>query len=328
MTTELAPSSTKQVPAAGPRRVDPLAIARRNGLILFFIVLIAVFAAIRPEFVSEANVKNILQSASIVGILACGQTIVLLTGGFDLSIARTAVMGGMIVMAAVGLGPVLAVVLAIVVTAVIGLTNGSLIAKAQVNPFVVTLGMYTILGSVALLVNNGGSLNDTPDWLVALTDWKVFGLSSTFVWFAGLALITHALMAYTRFGRHIYAVGGNREAARLSGIRADRTIIWAYVLASALAGIAGILLTSRLHTASPVALPGAELDAIAAVIIGGTRMTGGFGSIPRTILGVLVLASLSSGMVILGVESYWQGVVKGAIIIAAVAFDVLFKDRR
>lgn len=328
MTTETAPSSTTPAPAVGRRKVDPLAIARRNGLILFFIVLIAVFAAIRPEFVSEANVKNILQSASIIGILACGQTIVLLTGGFDLSIARTAVMGGMIVMAAVSLGPVLAVVLAIGVTAAIGLTNGSLIAKAQVNPFVVTLGMYTILGSVALLVNNGGSLNDTPDWLVALTDWKVFGLSSTFVWFAVLALITHALMAYTRFGRHIYAVGGNREAARLSGIRADRTIIWAYVLASALAGIAGILLTSRLHTASPVALPGAELDAIAAVIIGGTRMTGGFGSIPRTILGVLVLASLSSGMVILGVESYWQGVVKGAIIIAAVAFDVLFKDRR
>lgn len=330
MSSPLVPAAEAASPASvtSPRRFDVGGMLRRNGLLIFFAVLIVAFALIRPEFISEANVKNILQSSAIIGILACGQTIVLLTGGFDLSVARAAVISGMVVMLVAPQGPLVALLAALVAAVLIGSLNGTLIAKAQVNPFVVTLGMYTILGSVALLINEGGSISGAPTWLTGLTQGGVFGLSSSFIWFAGIALVTHCVLAYTRFGRHVYAVGGNREAARLSGIRADRVIILCYVLCSLLAGIAGVLLTARLQTASPVALPGAELDAIAAVIIGGTRMTGGFGSIPRTIVGVLILSSLSSGMVLLGVESYWQGVVKGAIIIAAVAFDVLFKPRR
>ncbi|MFZ8758794.1 ABC transporter permease [Microbacterium sp. HMH0099] len=315
-------------PASRFSRAALLGVLRRNGLLIFFAVLILVFAVMRPEFLSEANIRNILQASSIIGILACGQTIVLLMAGFDISIGRTAVIAGLVVMATAPLGPAAAILITLAITALIGLVNGSLIAKASVNPFVVTLGMFTILGSMALLINNGASISGAPTWLSGLTQGGLFGISSSFFWFAGIAILTHCLLAYTRFGRHVYAVGGNKEAARLSGIRADRVMITGYVLCSLLAAIAGILLTARLNTASPVALPGAELDAIAAVIIGGTRMTGGFGSIPRTIVGVLVLSSLSSGLVILGVESYWQGVVKGAIIIAAVAFDVLFRPRR
>ena len=300
---------------------------RQSGLLVFFTLLVVVFAVLRPEFLSEANIKNILQSAAIVGILACGQTVVMLTGGFDLSIARNAVVAGLVVALAAPSGP-LAMLLALVVATGIGLVNGTLVAKGRVNPFIVTLGSFTILGSVALLVNNGQSVSNLPSWLTGLTSWNVGGFSSVVFWFLGAALVVHLVLSFTRFGRHVYAVGGNLEAARLSGIRTDRVLVVVYVVAGLLAGLAGILLTSRLGTASPSALPGVELDAIAAVIIGGTRMSGGFGSIPRTLIGVFILTSLTSALVILQVATYWQGVLKGAIIVIAVAVDVAFNRRR
>lgn len=324
-TTTLAPAGTEARPEAWRSRAAR--IMKQSGLLIFFTVLVAVFAILRPEFLSEANVKNILQSAAIVGILACGQTIVMLTGGFDLSIARNAVVAGLVVGLAAESGPV-AMFLALAVAAGIGLVNGTLIARGRVNPFIVTLGTFTILGSVALLVNNGQSVSGLDGWLKNLTSWTVGGFSSVVFWFLAAALVMHVVLAYTRFGRHIYAVGGNLEAARLSGIRSDRVLIAAYVVAGLMAGLAGILLTSRLGTASPAALPGVELDAIAAVIIGGTRMSGGFGSIPRTLVGVFILTSLTSALVILQVATYWQGVLKGAIIIIAVAVDVAFNRRR
>lgn len=326
-------------PAVAPERsreparslVSREALTRRikqSGLLVFFTLLVVIFAIVRPEFLSEANIKNILQSAAIVGILACGQTIVMLTGGFDLSVARNAVVGGLVVaLLASSAGP-FAMVAALGVSALVGALNGTLIAKGRVNPFIVTLGTYTILGSVALLVNNGQSVSGVEPWLKSLTAWNVGGFSSVVFWFLLVVVGAHVLLTYTRFGRHVYAVGGNLEASRLSGIRSDRVLMVAYALAGLLAGLAGILLTSRLGTASPAALPGVELDAIAAVIIGGTRMSGGFGSIPRTLVGVLILTSLTSALVILQVATYWQGVLKGAIIIIAVAVDVAFSRRR
>lgn len=324
-TTALRPEARAAAPGRFSR-ASVVSVLRSNGLLVFFLLLIVAFAVMKPQFVSEANLRNILSSASILGILAIGQTVVMLTGGFDLAVARTAVIAGMVAALVAPAGPV-AVLAGLAAAALVGLVNGTLIARAKVNPFVVTLGMFTMLGSFALLVNNGGSLNDVPSWMVSLTSGGVFGLSGVTVWFLAAAVVAHLVLTYTRFGRQIFAIGGNFEAARLAGIKADRTLVSAYVACATLAGLAGVLLTSRLQTASPVALPGMELDAIAAVIIGGTRMSGGFGSVPRTIVGVLVLTSLTSGLVILGVAAYWQGVLKGAVIIAAVAVDVLFAKR-
>lgn len=329
MTTTMVPPAPHRAsvePAV--RREILLRRLRQSGLLVFFTLLVAVFAVLRPEFLSEANVKNILQSAAIVGILACGQTIVMLTGGFDLSVARNAVVAGLVVALLAGSAGPLALVAALVVSGGVGLVNGTLIAKGRVNPFIVTLGSYTILGSLALLVNNGQSVSGLGGWLKSLTEWSLGGFSSLVFWFLGIVAVMHVLLTYTRFGRHVYAVGGNPEAARLSGVRSDRVLMISYVIAGLLAGVAGILLTSRLGTASPSALPGVELDAIAAVIIGGTRMSGGFGSVPRTLVGVLILTSLTSALVILQVATYWQGVLKGAIIIIAVAVDVAFSRRR
>ncbi len=309
-------------------RAGWMTLLRANGLIIFFVLLIIVFSLIRPEFASTANLRNILLSASVMGILAIGQTLVVLTGGFDLGVARAAALAGMVVLLTSHFGPVGAVLGTFVVVGLVGLVNGLLVAKGKVAPFVVTLGMYTILGSLTLLVNDGGSLNDETSWLKPLTSFSLFSLSGSTWWFLGIAVIFQLVLSHTRYGRQIYAVGGNYEAARLAGIRADRVVVSAYVLCALLAGVAGILLTSRLHMASPVALPGVELDAMAAVIIGGTRMRGGFGSVWRTVVGVLVLYSLTSGLVLLGVAAYWQGVLKGTVIIVAVLVDVVFNKKR
>lgn len=307
-------------------RIKP--ILRRNGLIIFLALLLVLFTIMRPEFLSQANIRNILLSASVIGILAVGQTIVMLTGGFDLSVAKIAIVAGIVVALVAPMGPLLAITSAIAAAMLVGLVNGTLIAKARVNPFVVTLGMFTILISVALLLNNGASVTRLPEWLDALLAWNVGWVPGIVIWFVIVALAAHVLLSYTKFGRHIYAVGGNVEASRLAGINVDRVLTAAYILCAVCAGIAGILLTARLGTASPVALPGAELDAIAAVIIGGTLLGGGFGSIPRTIIGVVILSALSSGLILLGVASYWQGFFKGVIIILAVAVDVIFNSRR
>lgn len=331
MTLTTAPATGPGAPpvatTARRPRIAVRPLLQRNGLLLFLVLLLLIFTAVRPEFLSQANIRNIFLSASVVGILAVGQTIVMLTGGFDLSVAKTAVFAGMVVALAAGAGPV-AILLAVVAAALVGLVNGTLISRARVNPFVVTLGMFTILTSVALLVNDGGSVGGLPTWLAGVTSWNIVGVPGIVFWFLTVAVLTHVLLAHTRFGRHVYAVGGNPEASRLAGIKVNRVLTLVYVLCSIAAGISGVLLTARLGTASPVALPAAELDAIAAVIIGGTRLAGGFGSVPRTVLGVIVLSALSSGMILLGISTYWQGLFKGAIIILAVGVDVLVSAKR
>lgn len=320
--------STKAETAVPKRSLSKLGpMLRRNGLLIFFAFLLVVFTIARPEFLSQANIRNILLSSSVIGILALGQTVVILTGGFDIGIAKTAVLAGMVVALTAGMGPI-ALLIGILATIVVGLVNGILISRTKVNPFIVTLGMYTILTSVALLVNNGGSIINLPPWLLGVVDWQFLGMPGIVWWFGIIAVVTHVALAYTRWGGHIYAVGGNEEAARLAGIKSSNVLASAYVVAAVIGGFAGVMLTSRLGTASPVALPGAELDSIAAVVIGGTKLSGGFGSIPRTIVGILILMALQSGLVLMGVNPYYQGMFKGAILILAVAVDVIFGKKK
>lgn len=328
-TTPVTPDASASKPARpeSSRWQKAVPILKRNGLLIFFAFLLVVFTIARPEFLSQANIRNILLSASVIGVLAIGQTVVMLTGGFDIGVAKTAVVASMVVAYAAGLGPI-AIVVAVAAVLLVGLVNGTLISRAKVNPFVVTLGMYTILTSVALLINDGGSFSNLPSWLLGLVDWQFLGLNGIIYWFIIIAIVTHIALAYTRWGGHIYAVGGNAEAARLAGIKAKNVLASAYIVCAAIAGLAGIMLTSRLQTASPVALPGAELDSIAAVVIGGTKLSGGFGSIPRTIVGVLILMALQSGLVLMGVNPYYQGMFKGAILILAVAVDVIFSKKK
>lgn len=301
---------------------------QRNGIPIIFILLVVVFATLKPQFVDPANLASIVRGASVIGIIAVGMTLVMVGGGFDLSVARVAALSGVVVGTLNQSGPLLAIGGTLLVAVGIGLTNGILVSKAKVNPFVVTLGMMSIAASLSLVAAGGETKRDFAPWLNELAAGDVGPIPKVTIYFLIASVVCHVLLAHTRYGRYIYAAGGNPEAARLAGIRVDRVIASTYVLVAVLSAIAGIVLVSRLQSATSDILLGGELDAIAAVIIGGTRLGGGVGSVPRTVLGVLILSMLSNALVLFGVDPFWQGALKGSIIIAAVALDALTSRRR
>ncbi|MBV9250133.1 MAG: ABC transporter permease, partial [Acetobacteraceae bacterium] len=238
--------------------------------------------------------------------------------------ARVAALCGIVVAQLSGDGPIVTILAMLGVSIAIGLINGTLIAKAKVNPFVVTLGMLSIAYSLTLLVSGGRVIRNHDPWLASVAQGDIGPIPKAVVLFLLVATLVHFLLSRTQFGRHVYAVGGNFEASRLAGIRVDRLLIVCYVLVAACSGLAGMVLTSRLNSASPLALPSGELDAIAAVIIGGTRLGGGEGSVlPGTLIGVLILAAMDNGLILLGIDPDWQGLMKGSVIILAVGFDIL-----
>jgi inositol transport system permease protein len=296
---------------------------RRNGLALFFLAMVGVVALIRPDFVSVENFVSILRGQSIIGIIACGMAIVMISGGFDLSVARVAALAGVIVGTIHHLGPVPAIAITLSVAALIGLINGTLITRARVNPFVVTLGMFTIASSLTLVASGGETRREFEPWLLSISDGNIGPVPSVIVYFLAVAIFCHILLSRTRFGRYVYAVGGSMQASRLAGVPTARVVTASYVLVSLSAGIAGIVMASYLRSATPGALAGGELDAIAAVILGGVRLGGGYGTIPRTVLGVLILGAIGNALIFLGVDPFWQGFVKGSVIIVAVAIDAL-----
>lgn len=301
---------------------------QRNGIPIIFILLVVVFATLKPQFVDPANLASIVRGASVIGIIAVGMTLVMVGGGFDLSVARVAALSGVVVGTLNQSGPLLAIGGTLLVAVGIGLTNGILVSKAKVNPFVVTLGMMSIAASLSLVAAGGETKRDFAPWLNELAAGDVGPIPKVTIYFLIASVVCHVLLAHTRYGRYIYAAGGNPEAARLAGIRVDRVIASTYVLVAVLSAIAGIVLVSRLQSATSDILLGGELDAIAAVIIGGTRLGGGVGSVPRTVLGVLILSMLSNALVLFGVDAFWQGALKGSIIIAAVALDAATSRRR
>lgn len=328
MTATTTAGFPSENPNSGLRRIVAKINPQRNGIPIIFILLVVVFALLRPEFVSPANLVSIVRGASVIGIIAVGMTLVMVGGGFDLSVARVAALSGVIVGSLNQSGPLLAIGGTLLVAVGIGLTNGILVTKARVNPFVVTLGMMSIAASLSLVVAGGETKRDFDPWLNELAAGDIGPIPKVAIYFLVAAIVCHVLLAHTRFGRYIYASGGNPEAARLAGIRVDRVIASTYVLVAVLSAVAGIVLVSRLQSATSEILLGGELDAIAAVIIGGTRLGGGVGSVPRTVLGVFILSMLSNALVLFGVDAFWQGTLKGSVIIAAVAFDALSARRR
>ncbi|MDB9510442.1 ribose ABC transporter permease [Kamptonema animale CS-326] len=295
------------------------------GILPILIVICIVFSLVTPNFLSLGNLINVIRQASINIVLATGMTFVILTGGIDLSVGSilgvTAVVG-VLVSLLPGLGW-FAVPAALLAGIGLGLLNGSLIAYLGLPPFIVTLGSYTALRGVAYLVANGTTvinrnlnfawignnyLGPIP-WLVIIAFLAV--LASWFV------------LRRTVLGRHIYAVGGNSRAARLTGIKVNRVLLFVYGVSGLLSGLGGIMSASRLYSATGMLGQGYELDAIAAVILGGTSFTGGIGTIWGTLLGALIIALLNNGLTLMNVSFFWQLVVKGLVIIIAVTIDKL-----
>ena len=293
------------------------------GILPILVAICVIFSLVTPNFLSLGNLINVIRQASINIVLATGMTFVILTGGIDLSVGSilgvTAVVG-VLVSLVPGLGW-FAVPAALIAGVFLGLLNGSLVAYLGLPPFIVTLGSYTALRGVAYLVANGTTVinrNLNFAWVgnnyVGPIPWLVI--------IAFLAVLASwFVLRRTVLGRHIYAVGGNIRAARLTGIKVSRVLLFVYGVSGLLSGLGGIMSASRLYSATGMLGQGYELDAIAAVILGGTSFTGGIGTIWGTLLGALIIALLNNGLTLMNVSFFWQLVVKGLVIIIAVTID-------
>lgn len=290
-----------------------------------FFVLCIIFSVVSEEFLSLTNISNIIRQVSINGILAVGMTFVILTGGIDLSVGSVMALTGTIMagmMINVGLSPLAAVLVGIILGAVIGYINGAFTAYARIPAIIVTLAMMEIARGAALLYTGGYPLSGLPASYSFIGQGYLFGvIPMPAVIMIIVFVVAYIILNHLPLGRYIYAIGGNEEAVRLSGIKVKRIKASVYLISGITAGIAGAIMSSRLSSGQPMAGEGYELDAIAAVVLGGTSIAGGRGHIFGTLLGALLLGVLSNGLNLLGVSPYVQRVLKGAIIIGAIYYS-------
>ena len=291
------------------------------------LVLILVVSILSPSFLTANNILNVLRQTSINGVIAAGMTFVILTGGIDLSVGSILGFSGAIAASLVvsGQNIVLAVIAAIAVGAGIGFINGLVISKGKLQPFIATLASMTILRGATLVFTDGKPITTgTTEGALAfgkIGGGSILGIPTPALMMIIAFLVCAYILNQTRMGRYTYALGGNEEATKLSGLNTDKIKIFAYTMSGVLAAIAGIIITSRLFSAQPTAGDGYELDAIAAVVLGGTSLSGGKGKITGTIIGVLIIGILSNALNLLDVSSYYQKIAKGIVILIAVLAD-------
>ena len=306
------------------KRAGRYAFLRKFGMLAAFILICLLLSLTTPNFFSLQNMTIVLRQVSINGILAIGVTFVIIAGGIDLSLGSVVALAG--VAAALFAHPgeyalLVPIMMAIGVGLLIGSLNGLAVTKGKVAPFIVTLGMMTIARGLALVVSDGRPVTNLSDSFNAIGGGNVWGVPIPILIFIGVILLSSFLLNQTRIGRYMYAVGGNEKAAYASGVRVNTVKMIAYMICSGLAGLAGIVLASRINTGQPNAGVAYELDAIAAVVIGGTSLAGGIGTIGGTVLGVLLIGVINNGLDLLNISSYYQQIIKGVIIIAAVLID-------
>jgi ribose transport system permease protein len=294
------------------------------SVIIAFLVIFIAASVMNPRFLDINNQLNILMQVSIIGIVALGMTVVMLSGGIDLSVGSVLVFVGVVsVLALNATGSIfVAIVTALVVGSFAGFLNGLMVAKGRIASFIATLGMMAAARSIALYIAEGGSISGEVSGFTAIANSNLWIFDFPVIIFFVMTALMYILMHKTRFGRYVYALGSNEKAALLSAIRVDRVKMGIYSLVGLLVSVAAIIETSRLNSISSSSSGVQyELDAIAAVIIGGTRMTGGRGKIMGTFFGVLILGILNNMMNLMNVSPHLQGFVKGLIIIIAVVFQ-------
>ena len=300
-------------------------LVSKLGPLFGLILLIIVVSILNPSFLSITNIFNVLRQVSISAIIAFGMTFVILTGGIDLSVGSTLALTGAIAasMLSSGMDPLLTIGIALIVGLVLGALNGVIITKGKVAPFIATLATMTIYRGLTLVYTDGRPISGLGDHYSFQLIGKGYflGFPVPVVTMVIAFIILYFILQKTTFGRRVYAVGGNEEAAKLSGINTDRVKIAVYAITGFLAALAALILTSRLNSAQPTAGESYELDAIAAVVLGGTSLNGGKGWIFGTLVGALIIGVLNNGMNLIGVSSFWQQVVKGIVILIAVLMD-------
>ncbi len=299
-------------------------------IVVAFVVIALALALTTPQFVTTNNVISILLASSLIGIVAVGETFVIVTGGIDLStgsvVALAGVLSGLAVQAGWGIGP--AVLVGIGLGALCGAFNAFAVTVLNMTPFIVTLAVLAMARGLAFIVTGGNTVFGFPDAYDNIGGGNLGPLPIAALVTLAVFVVAWIVLARTVFGAEVYAVGGNREAARLAGIPVGRTLALVYIIAGALSGLGGVVLTGRLDSAQPIAAVGLELNAIAAVVIGGASLFGGKGSMLGTLLGVLIIGLINNGLTLWNVQPFWVQFIQGAVIFLAVLVDSLNQKRR
>ena len=301
------------------------ATLQKLGPFSALLVIAVGLSIVSHNFLTVDNLLNVMRQASINALIAFGMTLVILLGGIDLSAGSVLALSSVIIASLLtsGMPAGLATLAGLVAGGLMGLVNGLVISKGKVAPFIATLGSMTVLRGLALVLSNGSPLSSfNSDFFSLLGGGYVARLVPIpVVLMLVMFAIFWVLLRKTVFGRHIYATGGNAESAKLSGVKVDRIQLYVYTISGVMAALAGVVLTSRLNSAQPTAGTGYELDAIAAVVLGGTSLTGGRGWIFGTLVGALLIGVLNNGLNLLDVSSFYQQVIKGGVILLAVLID-------
>ena len=310
-----------------PSTVRISTLAKRFGIGVALLLELIVFSVVSPYFLTAENLLNVSLQASITAIIAAGMTFVILTGGIDLSVGSLVALAGIVTTWLLKLDVPIAVAFAVAITAgmLVGAGSGALaglfITRFNITPFIVTLALMTVWRGTAFVVTEGRPVWGLPDAFATLGSGRVFEIPIPALIMAAVFVVSHIVLTKTRFGRYVYAVGGNKEAARLAGINTDLVLTMVYILCGVLSALSGILLASRMNSGQPNAGLMYELDVIAAVVVGGTSLAGGRGSITGTFIGAMLIAVLRNGLNMMNVGSYVQQVVVGAVILLAVMLD-------
>ncbi|RPJ02139.1 MAG: ABC transporter permease [Chloroflexi bacterium] len=336
------------------KRLDIVDVISQLAPLVFLVTLIIVFGTLNSKFLKPVNLLNVLQQVSITGLMAIGMTYVIITSGIDLSVGSLLAFSGVVCAAVAkggreswlsgttteqGYGVTLAALAAIGIGMTGGLIQGTAITRLGVPPFVVTLGGMSAFRGATLLFSHGGPISGFTKDFRYWGSGKVFGdvIPGNFfgdgipvlaIIFLSFAVIAHIILRYTRYGRHVYAVGANPEAARLSGLNVKLIVLSVYVILGFFCGLCGFLQAARVNSAEAVAGTGFELTVIASVVIGGTSLFGGEGGIFGTVVGAVLIGVLTNGLVLMQVQTYYQQIILGAIIVFAVAFDRFIKSKR
>ena len=300
------------------KRLNGKDLFNKYGILMVFLILFVLLTLITNTFFTSRNLINVLKQVSINGIISVGMMCVLLTGGIDLSVGSIVALSGVVAttFAHPGEYPVIVpIILGVLAGAACGVVNGTLVAFLNLPAFIATLGMLSVASGVALVLSKGRPISNLSEQFRYIGGGTILGLPILIYILAAVFLIGYLILSWTKFGRYLYAIGGNEDAAKASGLSVARIKLFVYMISGICAGLAGTVLASRINAGQPNSGEGYELDAIAAVVIGGTSLNGGIGKVSGTILGVLIVGVINNGMDLLNISSYYQKIVKGSIIV-------------
>jgi inositol transport system permease protein len=308
-------------------KINMSSLYKRFGIFIILIAMGAVMSILSPNFLTVSNLTDVVRQMSFICLIAFGETIIILTGGIDLSAGSIVGLSSIItaLFALPGEYPlVVTILIGLAVGLVSGFINGIIVAKMKIPPFIVTLGMFTTIRGVAYITTHLQPISGLKPEFIFLGAGRILEIPVPIIILIVVLVLIHIMLTRTRFGRHVFAVGGNEQAAIISGINVDRIKIMVYTIGGLMASLSGVILSARIQSGQPGLGVGFELDAIAAAVIGGTSISvGGIGSVVGTFAGALVIGVINNGMNLLNVDMYWQQIVKGLIIIGAVALDQL-----